>query len=500
MLVSGIYAIGAFALLLRMLTGAVRLKRLANSGRGLGEDASALLQSVAEQMSLARTPVARVCPSLAMPLTYGVCRATVLLPADFEAWPAGEQRSVLLHELAHVARRDTLGQFASKIMRAMYWFHPASWVIDRQLAVARELATDQRVLQSGISGSRYAEDLVAVIERLSLRTQVKTESYSCAVSMSAGPADFEDRVMHILQSDSAPSLASRLHQKCIIVAMLCLAIATTVRLQLVEAPAALAGSPPAQNAADNSADNTADGEVTDDTKAATPAGAQNAAAAGQMSTDASDLIERVRVKGRVLIDGQPVAGATISIGQVDPIRSPTGRPIGARITASTTAVTDADGWYVAAVPPGHEYHVYVQSVPGYDDGIHIGFVPEPAVDGVLKVEDIELVRGYEDIAGTVVDINGKPVARANVSVMGTQSANPALWLGNRPETTDAQGRFHLKNIPAGTYQVAASVRGKMMINATAQAKTGEMNLRLTLANEGPTEIPRLQPRKIIDLE
>ncbi|MGN6546089.1 MAG: M56 family metallopeptidase, partial [Aureliella sp.] len=289
-LLVGIYALGVFSLLLRMLTGAMRLKHLANSGRELRGDALAVLQSVAEQIGLARTPVARVCPTLSMPLTYGVRRATVLLPADFEAWPAGEQRSVLLHELAHVARRDTLGQLASKVMRAMYWFHPASWMIDRQMAVARELATDQRVLQTGISGSRYAEDLVAVIERLSLRTPVQAEPFSCAVSMSASPADFEDRVMHILQSDWAPSLASRLLQKCIIAAMLCLAIATTVRLQLVEAPAALADSPAAENAADN----TADSEVADDTQAATPAGAQNAAAAGQMPTDASDFIERVR--------------------------------------------------------------------------------------------------------------------------------------------------------------------------------------------------------------
>ncbi|MGN6544643.1 MAG: carboxypeptidase regulatory-like domain-containing protein, partial [Aureliella sp.] len=210
-----------------------------------------------------------------------------------------------------------------------------------------------------------------------------------------------------------------------------------------------------------------------------------------------------KIKGRVLVDGQPVIGATISIGQAEPIRSPTGRPMGARITASTTTATDADGRYVAAVPAGHEYHVNVQSVPDYDDAIHVGFRPEPAVDGVLEVKDIELVRGHEEIAGTVVDINGKPVAGANVRIWDTQSTSPYLWLGHRAETTDVQGRFRLKNIPAGTYQVMATtpfVRGTSTNNATAQAKTGEMNLRLTLATEGPTEIPRLQPRKIIDLE
>src|SRR5690349_16546499 len=42
----------------------------------------------------------------AMPMAWGLTHARVLLPAEAEDWPLDRQRVVLLHELAHVKRRD----------------------------------------------------------------------------------------------------------------------------------------------------------------------------------------------------------------------------------------------------------------------------------------------------------------------------------------------------------------------------------------------------------
>ncbi|MBA3969235.1 MAG: M56 family metallopeptidase, partial [Gemmatimonadetes bacterium] len=62
-----------------------------------------------------------------MPMTWGTRQPVILLPADADAWPDERRRVVLLHELAHVARRDCLTQGFAGLACALYWFHPGVW-------------------------------------------------------------------------------------------------------------------------------------------------------------------------------------------------------------------------------------------------------------------------------------------------------------------------------------------------------------------------------------
>ena len=41
-----------------------------------------------------------------MPMTFGLFRNTILMPADAADWTEERRRLVLLHELAHVRRHD----------------------------------------------------------------------------------------------------------------------------------------------------------------------------------------------------------------------------------------------------------------------------------------------------------------------------------------------------------------------------------------------------------
>ena len=73
--------------------------------------------------------------------------------------------AVILHELAHLQRRDDWTNLAQKLLGAIFFFHPAVWWVERKLALEREMACDELVLAKTGNRRAYAECLVSLAEK-----------------------------------------------------------------------------------------------------------------------------------------------------------------------------------------------------------------------------------------------------------------------------------------------------------------------------------------------
>lgn len=154
---------GVFVVLLPMALGTIRLRTWARRGAGrLGPAWSSTRATLAaDHPGLARLRCLETTAG-SMPMTWGVLRPTIALPADGESWPEARRRDVLLHELAHVTRRDCLTQSLGRLACAVRWYDPLAWLALRRMRLERERACDDLVLSAGREASDYAESLVAI--------------------------------------------------------------------------------------------------------------------------------------------------------------------------------------------------------------------------------------------------------------------------------------------------------------------------------------------------
>jgi hypothetical protein len=71
--------------------------------------------------------------------------------------------------LAHLRRWDDWTNLAQKLLRAIFFFHPAVWWIESKLSLEREMACDDAVLAETANPRAYAECLVTVAEKSLMR-------------------------------------------------------------------------------------------------------------------------------------------------------------------------------------------------------------------------------------------------------------------------------------------------------------------------------------------
>ncbi|MGB8063457.1 MAG: M56 family metallopeptidase [Candidatus Sulfotelmatobacter sp.] len=103
---------------------------------------------------------------LKVPTAIGLMNPAVVIPRwVMDELSASQLNQILLHELAHLRRRDDWTNLIQQVVRALFFFHPAVWWIEKKLALEREMACDDAVLAETESPRAYAECLAHLAQR-----------------------------------------------------------------------------------------------------------------------------------------------------------------------------------------------------------------------------------------------------------------------------------------------------------------------------------------------
>jgi beta-lactamase regulating signal transducer with metallopeptidase domain len=176
----------------------------------------------------ARGKAIRASTAVAGPLSFARC---ILLPADFPTWPETKRLAVLAHEQCHIDRGDFFIQLLAATHRALFWFSPFPWWLQRKLGELAETASDDAGARQVGDAASYAEILVDVTRHS--RCSGSRPGYATgALAMAHGPT-LARRVDHLLTSPPEQVLGR-------VAKALSLAAVATASLGLAAVHAALA--------------------------------------------------------------------------------------------------------------------------------------------------------------------------------------------------------------------------------------------------------------------
>jgi HEAT repeat protein/beta-lactamase regulating signal transducer with metallopeptidase domain len=162
--VAVIWAFGALALALGygarrlILVGRIGDRRVVSDGRLLAE-----LEQLSRDAKLSRRPRLTVTSRISSPIALGI--AEICLPESaLQELDLEEQRVMLAHELAHLARRDPLWLAFASVVERVLWIQPLNRVARRRIATSAEYLCDEWAVRRTGSGVALARCLAQVAE------------------------------------------------------------------------------------------------------------------------------------------------------------------------------------------------------------------------------------------------------------------------------------------------------------------------------------------------
>ena len=224
----------------RLTTAAMALRRVRRACRPLPPDVEARLSCwLAGRARGRRTRLVVSGEVSSAAVLTGAAPVIALAPRLLEHLSDEELERVVIHEWAHVQRRDDVAHLAQLAICAVVGWHPAIWWCDRQLHLEREMACDQ--FTATLTGSTKA--YAACLAKLATLPAHPLPAIPAVAAISA--SGVRRRILRILAFDATAPGRARVVATMIATLMLTAASLPVGAFQIVAAvPAALSNALP----------------------------------------------------------------------------------------------------------------------------------------------------------------------------------------------------------------------------------------------------------------
>lgn len=364
--------------------------------------------------------------SIAVPSAWGIVRPAILVPRGIAGnLPAEQLRWVLLHELAHVRRRDLAVLAFQRVAAILHFFNPVVWIANRIIDQLREYACDDMASALGHASAVESGEAFVGVLRLA-DGQRRGLTGAVGVFGLDARASCVLRVRWLLDEERPMRVATGGWP---LLGLVLLASIAVPHLRAAGEAAPAAKLP------------------------------QAIAATQQEPTDkpASGQTFELRVVGP---DGKPVAGAAVELRGDPPITPERVRKgkIAQQRAFGTTYAADNEGRLVVALPPSPTRFALFIELPGY--GPYCArWVAQNHNQPIPPRFTAELEAAWS-VGGIVVDPDGKPIAGVEVrpSIEFRKPPGDTRQFGSGARArTDAAGKWRFDSVPVSMADVHVEI-------------------------------------------
>jgi beta-lactamase regulating signal transducer with metallopeptidase domain len=203
----GVYGGSMLLGLLRVIRAWRTARRLVESSRevALCSAAEAVLKDFGGSFGV-RLPEVRECALVTSPMVVGALSPVVLLPEGFAGHAENEVRAALLHELAHVKRRDYLTNGICQLAGLPVGWHPVTCGVQQRIRRTREMVCDEMAAREMNSELGYARCLLTMARGMLGGGLAERTEFVGLFSNNV----LEERVMRLTETKTALSVRTKL--------------------------------------------------------------------------------------------------------------------------------------------------------------------------------------------------------------------------------------------------------------------------------------------------
>ena len=184
----------SFLILTWQLMGRFKVQRMVKRSKEVDSEIWVLaLNQIIKDNNIKKQICLMVSDEVKVPVAVGLIEPKILIPDYAINWPQESVKTILLHEIAHLKRHDSISQIIAQIACVLHWFNPLVWIATFKLFIERERAADDYVLNGGIKVSAYVKHLIDASENVKLSNKPALD-----VAAMARGTDFKDRMLCIL--------------------------------------------------------------------------------------------------------------------------------------------------------------------------------------------------------------------------------------------------------------------------------------------------------------